>query len=195
MKKNRSGKASIFNSIDIKKLRKAFSVPHHRAILEIALHTGERMGAIVQLKIDDVYLTPKKVHPEITFRAITRKARPDGARETRQITIHPDLREFLINYDLPKNSSWLFPGRTEDKHITYDSVYQYWCNKFLETGLDKRGFSTHSSRRWFITSLVRNGTDPKTIQTITGHKSMNVLMGYAESDPITIKNAIANITT
>ena len=55
MKKNRHGKAAIFNSEEIKKIRKGFDVPHHRCIFEISLFTGERMGAIVQLKVDDVY--------------------------------------------------------------------------------------------------------------------------------------------
>lgn len=194
MKKNRQGKAAIFKDIDIKKIRKAFSVPQHRCIFEMALYTGERMGAIVQLKVSDVYQASAIPQEMITFRASTRKARPDGTRETRQVPIHADLRSYLESYICQQHTGWLFTGHTSTKHISYDSVYQYWKNKFLELGMDHRGFSTHSTRRWFITRLVRNGTDIKTVQAITGHKNMNVLLGYVEADPEVIKNAVANIS-
>ena len=192
MKKNRFGKAAIFKPDDIKKLRKAFNLSHHRCILEIALYTGERMGAIVQLQVDDVYSAPGVPREIITFRARTRKARPDGTRETRQIISHQDLISYLANYEHPV-SGWLFPGRAENKHITYDSVYQYWQDKFLELGMDHRGFSCHSTRRWFITELVRSGTHPKVIQKITGHKSLNIVMDYADVSDDTIKDTLAKI--
>ena len=86
MKNKGYGKAAIFNSRDVEKIRKAFTVPHHRCIFEIALYTGERMGAIVQLKVSDVYASPIKrtVHPVITFASNTRKKRPDGSANSYQ---------------------------------------------------------------------------------------------------------------
>ena len=201
MKKNRNGKAAIFSADDIKKIRRAFNIPHHRCIFEIALFTGERMGAIVQLTVDDVYRDPVNSIPHdlINFAARTRKARPGGARQTRQVPIHPDLKSFLESYK-PETQGYLFPGRGDKAnlsmahHITYDSVYQYWQQKFSDLGLDHRGFSTHSSRRWLITNLVRNGTDLKTVQTITGHKNVDVLLGYVGVDSQVCRNALAAVT-
>ena len=201
MKKNRNGKAAIFNSEEIKKIRKGFDVPHHRCIFEISLFTGERMGAIVQLKVDDVYRDPLNSipHDVITFEARTRKARPGGARETRQVPVHPDLKSFLKSYQ-PTTAGYLFPGRRNKAnlavthHISYDSVYQYWQRKFLELGIDHRGFSTHSSCRWLITNLVRSGIDIKTVQGITGHKNVNVLLGYVGENLEISKNALATVT-
>jgi len=149
VKQNRNGKAAIFKTEDIKKIRKAFNLPHHRCIFEIALFTGERMGAIVQLQVSDVYRDAANSipHDVITFRARTRKSRPDGTVETRQVPLHPDLRDFLESYN-PKTEGYLFPGRqtktnlSTTNHITYDSVYQYWIQKFSDLGLDHKGFST-----------------------------------------------------
>ena len=193
MKKNRVGKAAIFEDREIRKIRESFS-QFHRAIFEIALFTGERMGAIVQLRVDDVYSDPttRKLHQEVTFTARTRKARPDGSRETRQIPIQPDLRSFLQSYQPPR-CGYLFPGKNGE-HITYNAVYDYWSKKFSYLGLDHRGFSTHSTRRWFITQLARNGIDIKTIQAITGHSNINVLMGYVDASPDRIKNAMATLS-
>ena len=50
MKNKGYGKAAIFNSRDVEKIRKAFTVSHHRCIFEIALYTGERMGADCTVK-------------------------------------------------------------------------------------------------------------------------------------------------
>ena len=201
MKKNRNGKAAIFSTDDIKKIRRAFNIPHHRCIFEIALFTGERMGAITQLLVSDVYSDARNSIPHdlITFQGRTRKARPDGTRETRQVPVHPDLKSFLHSYK-PALEGFLFPGRvtkanlSTSQHITYDSVYQYWANKFSDLGIDHRGYSTHSSRRWLITELVHNGTDLKTVQTITGHKNVNVLLGYVGADSQVCRNALAAVT-
>lgn len=199
MKNNRCGKAAIFKNRDIEKIRKAFS-GHHRCIFEIALYTGERMGAIVQLKVSDVYADPVNgvLHNVITFAASTRKKSPDGIAHTRQVPIHPDLRDFLVVYK-PPQEEYLFPSNSNthgaSTHISRQSVDKYWRSAFVKLNLDRRGFSTHSTRRWLITQLARNGVDIKTIQQITGHKSVNVLMGYIEADPKRIENALGTIRT
>lgn len=201
MKNNRCGKAAIFSNRDIEKIRRAFS-SQHRCIFEIALYTGERMGAIAQLKVSDVYANPviREVHPLITFAANTRKKRPDGSMQTRQVPLHPDLKSFLINY-IPPHEGYLFPSNCSKNneiaslHITRQAIDKYWRRQFIKLNLDRKGFSTHSCRRWLITNLARNGIDVRTIQQITGHKSINVLLEYIEADSKMIENAIATIRT
>lgn len=201
MKNNRCGKAAIFSNRDIEKIRRAFS-SRHRCIFEIALYTGERMGAIVQLKVSDVYADPvtSQVHDVITFAASTRKKRPDGSMQTRQVPLHPDLKSFLINY-IPPHKGYLFPSNCSKNnviaslHITRQAIDKYWRRQFIKLNLDRKGFSTHSCRRWLITNLARNGIDVRTIQQITGHKSINVLLEYIEADSKMIENAIATIRT
>lgn len=200
MKNQRCGKAAIFSNRDVEKIRKAFTIPYHRCIFEIALYTGERMGAIVQLKVSDVYADPAKrtLRDVINFAARTRKKRPDGSTQTRQVPVHPDLKSFLTNYEPPRDG-YLFPsnnGRVEaaPKHISRRAIDSYWRKQFLKLGLDHRGFSTHSTRRWLITKLARNGVDIKTIQQITGHKNVAVLLEYIEADEKRIRNALATIS-
>lgn len=201
MKQNRHSEAAIFTSEDIENIREAFDVAHHRCIFEIALFTGERMSAIVQLSVDDVYLHPAGSipHDMITFQARTRKAPADGIKKTRQVPLHPALKSYLESY-WPESEGYLFPGRrtkaslARGNHISYDSVYQYWQRKFCELGIDHKGFSTHSSKRWLITNLVRNGTDLKTLQHITGYQNPSVLLSYLEADNQICQNALAAVT-
>jgi integrase/recombinase XerD len=82
-KNNRSGQAAVLTDSDYSRIRKNFKSLHHRLMWDIAQFTGERWGAIIKLKISDVYNNRGEVREEITFRAVTRKASPDGLRETR----------------------------------------------------------------------------------------------------------------
>ena len=188
MKNNRHGKAAIFTDNEIVKIRKALgALTQHRAIWEIALLTGERIGAILQLKVSDVYQENGSLLSKITFKANTRKNKDS----TRQVDLHPDLANFLRSYT-PPSQGYLFPGRN-DSHITYNGVYLYWKEIWAKLGLDHRGFSCHSTRRWFITQLARNATDVATMQQITGHKNTGILLGYVADDEQRRKNAIASI--
>ena len=81
------------------------------------------------------------------------------------------------------------------KHISRQAVDKYWRRQFIKLNLDHKGFSTHSCRRWLITQLAHNGIDVKTIQQITGHKSINVLLEYVEADEKRISNALATVQT
>lgn len=68
-KNNRSGQSAILSNTDYSRIRKNFKSPHHRLMWDIAQFTGERWGAIIKLKISDVY-SQGEVREEITFRAV-----------------------------------------------------------------------------------------------------------------------------
>jgi len=54
------------------------------------------------------------------------------------------------------------------------------------------GFSPYSARRGFITHLSEKGLSIKTIQSLTGHKSLTSLVQYIEVSEEQRRNAIAN---
>ncbi len=55
MKIDRNGKAAIFTIEDFVKLLSVYNSSMHELILRIAFYTGERWGAILQLRVEDVY--------------------------------------------------------------------------------------------------------------------------------------------
>jgi integrase/recombinase XerD len=69
-------------------------------------------------------------------------------------------------------------------------VLKYLKLKAAQAGL--LGVSTHSGRRSLITHLARSGTDIRTIQEITGHRSLANLQRYIETDPDRVRNALEN---
>lgn len=175
MKTDRHGQACILSDFDYSKIRKQIKSQKYKLLLDLAWYTGERWGALVQLRVEDCYNSDGSPRDYINFRARTRKASPDGKRQTRQVFVHTVLRESLQNYKYESSSPWMFCDRTGNKPITLR-----WADMILRAAVDKaglsaKGISTHSTRRSFITKLHRNGTDLYTIKKITGHKDFKAL--------------------
>ncbi|MGM3305095.1 tyrosine-type recombinase/integrase [Anabaena sp. WFMT] len=192
MKNDRSGKAAILSESDYAKLRRNFKTLKYKLLLDLAWYTGERWGALVQLRVSDVYLPNGMPRDVITFRAATRKKRKDGSADTRQVPVHQTLFENLRSY-APGNSPWLFPNRDGDGSVTWRNVYAILMKAVEEAGLTAKGISTHSTRRTFITKLHNNGVSIATIKKITGHRDLKSVEGYIEIEPNQVRGAIATL--
>lgn len=175
------------NSSEISLIRRQLQNKKHRLIFDIARFTGERIGAVLKLRISDIYDDRGKPRPEITFRAQTRKRSPTGERKTRQCPCHDDLMEILEAYDHP-SAGYLFPG--EKSHLSYQAFDAALRRAIRKAGLSHKGFSSHSFRRTVITRLSESGVDLRTIQEITGHKDLKALQRYIEVDPKRVVRAI-----
>ena len=193
-KNNRCGQAAILTDDDYAKIFEQIRNPTHAIALQIARYTVERVGAIAQLQVKDVYADParREVLPEITFRANTRKASPSGKQETRQVPVHPILKEKLQLYQPPADSRWLFPSpRYSDRPVTRRSMDKWFREALARANLSHKGASWHSHRRTGITALNDKSVSVKVIQKITGHKSLGALMRYIEVTPEAVESAIA----
>lgn len=206
MKNNRKGQAKIWSTNAIKKMRANLKSPMQRLIFEISLYTGERIGAIVALKVSDVYDRDGKVLDAITFAGSTRKSTKHGLAKTRTCAVHPDLKEFLLMYSPNRDlyevrgssadhrrslSDYLFPTGSHDNHISTQAVDKYWRKIFEDNGL--MGYSTHSSRRWVINQLRKNGVALLTIAETMG-MNINTVRHYCDNDPEDCTRAIATLS-
>lgn len=191
MKNHGKGQAAIWTPQIIRKMRSRLKSPTQRLIFEISLFTGERMGAITQLLVCDLYAQNGSVLDTITFASSTRKRTKHGAAATRQIAVHPDLRFYLEAYT-PPQTGYLFPSDSKDGHISLRAVDKYWRKIFNELGLI--GFSTHSSRRWVINSLRAAGIEIVTIAEVMG-MNIQTVRHYLDNDPRECQRAIATLST
>lgn len=192
-KNNRFGQAAILSESDLTKIRRQLINREHRLFFDVARFTGERWGAICQMHVLDAYKDPYRScpHDDVTFRAVTRKASPDGKRQTRQVPIHPGLSEILEAYK-PPGDGWLFPSRLRpDQPISFQAADDFFRRALERAGIDSKGISTHSTRRSFITTLYLRGVDLSTLQKITGHQDLKSLQKYIEISPDRVRRAIA----
>jgi integrase/recombinase XerD len=189
-KQNRSGQARIFSELEYRKFRNQVTNKTHRLCFDVAWWTGERMGAIVQLRVENVYKHPETSEPRefILYPASTRK----DAR-TREVEVHPQLESELRLFR-PPSRGYLF-GRARDpaRNITRRDIDQLMRWYLLKCGWNERGYSTHSFRRSFITRLHERGTDPILMQQLTGHASLANMMRYVEVDPKRVAQALRSL--
>jgi integrase/recombinase XerD len=177
MKVDRHGKATPLKFDSYLKLRNGLRQESHKLMLDIGYYTGERWGAILRLKVEDVYSDPiaRKIHSDITFRKETRKD-----NTTRQCPIASALALRLEIYQ-PSIDAYLFPSPYKaDNHLSDRAADAAFRRAIKRAGLTDLGYSTHSCRRGLINRLHDGGISIKVIQSITGHKSLSVLAGYID---------------
>ncbi|MGC9423904.1 tyrosine-type recombinase/integrase [Vibrio sp.] len=194
-KYNRCGQAEIFTSADYAKLFKVVKNPNHKLMLTVLKYTGERIGAVCQLRLVDVYSDVERQLPApyVFFRAETRKRSPSGEQESLTVPMHPNLAA-LLSVIQPKDRVWLFPSKHRPGKPVSPKSADKWYRLALErAGLKPKGYSLHSTRRTFITMLSRSGVPLPVIRKITGHKSLETLKRYVEVDPEECRHAIESL--
>ena len=99
----------------------------------------------------------------------------------------------------PANPAEQFPAPApDDGHVhsisldKYQVVVQVVKRTAALAGL-QHDLSAHSLRSGFVTTAVRQGRTPDEISIQTGHRSMNVLMGYYQRQNVRERNAARKV--
>jgi integrase/recombinase XerD len=191
-KLNREGQSAILTPYHVAKIRDTLKGPY-QLIWDIANFTGERWGAILALKVIDCYEPNGSVREFITFKWHTRKQSAGKKAETRQVYCHPVLRLNLQDYSQPKDG-FLFPSPVNPNNRISSQSADYALRQALnKLRLEFSGISTHSTRRTFITKLANSGANLHDIKALTGHKDMESLMRYIDSNPDTQKSLVMSL--
>lgn len=176
------GQAKILTPQEIADLfERGCSSNRDRALFGVMLYCGCRVSEALALTPGDISET------HITFRKATTK----GKCKTRQMDIHPKLKELLASYD-NGGKRYLFPGRHGRGHLTRagaDTLLKEACNR---CGIE--GVSTHSFRRTCLTQLSNAGVPLRVVQEISGHASLANLQRYLEVQPEQVRGAIAALS-
>jgi integrase/recombinase XerD len=189
-KLNRCGQARIFSDAEYRRFRDQVKNRTHRLIFDFGWWTGERMGAIVQLSVENVYACPERAEPReyVLYPSSTRKG-----NKGREVVIHPTLALELRVFKPPSEGFLFQRARNPEQNITrrdIDALMRWYLEKL---GWGERGFSTHSFRRSFITRLHERGTDPILMQQLTGHTNLENLMLYVETNPKRVNRALLSL--
>lgn len=191
---NRKGKAAVLTDGEYSKIRRQIKTEKYKLLLDLAWYTGERWGALVQLKVSDVYdRTTGQPKSDIIFPAIIRKHRPDGTAETTEIPVHQTLKESLERYKPETDSEWLFPSRCGSKSIGWKNAYNILMRATDDAGFESKGISTHSTRRSMVNKLRKSGVAKEIIRTLTGHRDNKGLDPYFEIEMDERRGAIATL--
>ncbi len=154
MKVNRYGRAAILTPTQISLLfTEGFVKPRDKALFGVCLYAAARINEACTLLRGDV-IGFKGVRSVLVIRSYNTK----GKQETREIQIHPKLKEYIEEHhrtDLWHTRPHLFPGRHGRNHIrkvSADAILREACHK-----LEIEGVSTHSFRRTALTRMSDAG--------------------------------------
>src|SRR5438046_4385173 len=148
----------------------------HRAVLFTCYGSGVRISEAVSLKLSDID----------SHRMLIRVEHGKGGKD-RYTMLSPCLLEILRAYFRIHRPAgpWLFPSWRPHLHFSAGAVQTACRDAWTRSGLSKR-VTPHSLRHSFATHLLEAGTDPRVIQALLGHSSIETTSRYIAVSPETI---------
>lgn len=149
----------------------------------IGLETSMRRSEIFSIRRDHVDL-----HRHVIYIPIAK----GGARE-QPITAH--LAAFLVEYvkGLPPGTPWLFPSPAARSGHTVN-LDKPFRRVVAAAGLDVKQVVRHTLRHTAITHLVQVNVDLPTVQRISGHKSLSMVLRYSHQNGAHIQSAMDKLS-
>ncbi len=163
----------------------------NRMILQMGFLAGLRACSIAALKIGNVLDVAGNVKDEFVLNAEQTKGNKAqrvfvSARLKKEIEKYVshlnEISPHFFSGDLP-----LIQSQKQQKHFSSNSLVQLVNRIFKAAGVDT---SSHAMRRQFITNLANNAVNPRVIQKLANHSSLNHTMRYIEVTDEQMKCAV-----
>ncbi len=193
--------AKVLSERDIKKCLLYISARRHaarnRSMFLLTHQSGMRVGEVAALRICDVLTQDGQIKEEVRLAA-------DQTKGCRSRTVYlpqkmqQELRDYLLTrfkvkdlkpITLTDTSRALFNTQKNNKRgFSANTLAQYFHYMYRDVGLD--GASSHSGRRYFLTSLASKGVSVRVLQELAGHRSLAVTQRYIEVNHMMLRNAV-----
>ncbi|MEE8273074.1 MAG: tyrosine-type recombinase/integrase, partial [Alphaproteobacteria bacterium] len=122
---------------------------------------------------------------------------PQAKAGRREQPITPELAEILAREREMRDDrdGWIFPSPRPGASGTgyRDRMSKPFCRAVIRAGLNSAVVTPHVMRHTAITKLVKAGVDLATIQRISGHKSVEMVLRYTHVHDRHIDEAIKAI--
>ena len=194
--KGTGGKAKSLTRDEIARLRRSLKTTTHerrnRALIDLALGTGMRIGEIVSLVVKDVWDAQR--HESLEEIVLERHSTKSG--KSRTVAVAPFARYSIQQYLDERQQTGilyinmlLFPSyHSIHQPMTPNGAVNVVRRLFKRASIPNA--SSHSFRRTHADMLRRMGVDLHIIQTQLGHSSLAMTEKYFAVDPAEIRNAI-----
>jgi integrase len=175
----RRRRARVLMLEEITRLSKALAEPM-RSLLLLGLLTGLRIGELLALRVEDVDLQRGLlyVHRDVYCGQVGPPKTPDSERSVPlAASLVALLRHYLESSGV--KSGWLFPSEVgtplHDRNVLTRNLWPV-CDR-----LSIPRFSWHSLRHTFSTYSGNSGVPMPILQSLLGHTSIGVTMGYTHA--------------
>lgn len=158
--------------------------PYLWLFVAFGLNTAMRHGEILAARWDQLDL----VHRRLFI--------PDAKAGQREQPITPELAEILAREREMRDDrkGWIFPSPHADSGSGHRArMDRAFDDAVQRAGLDPVAITPHVMRHTAITKLVQAGVDLPTVQRISGHKTLAMVLRYTHVHGRHIDQAIATI--
>jgi integrase len=158
------------------------------AFYVLALHTGMRRGELLGLKWGDVDLEASTVLVKRSLDVDGTLKEPKNRASRRTLKLSPQAVDVLRAYRkrqseerLKAGAKWhdndlVFPN-TQGKPMNAGNLYRREFQPLLQrAGLADQGFTIHSLRHTFATTLAAKNVNPGTAQRLLGHSDVRMTL-------------------
>jgi integrase len=149
------------------KLLEACIAPHMKRMVTLALHTGMRLGEILNLKSDDL---------DLSSRSIIIRDSKNG--QPRHIPMDSTVRDLLSSCIPTSESRHVFPSASGGRLSTVQNAFR---SARIRAGMSELHF--HDLRHTFASHWVMSGGDLYVLKEILGHKNIQMTQRYAHLSP------------
>ena len=150
-----------------------------KLMIAVMITTGMRVNELVTAKVSDIRDNRILIHGK-------------GDKE-RMMALQGWVVDLLNEHLSKSNDEYLFPSRKGGGQVTTNAI-RYRIRRIAENaGIEEERIikiTPHSTRRYFATALLNNGTDITVVQSVMGHSSINTTMRYAKVLSGTMDNAL-----
>ena len=174
----------ILSEDSVKKLREATSTltleEQIRAdlILYLLYGSGLRVSELISLKMNSFV--------ENKFIRIFGKGRKE-----RIVPITHQVIELLKQWsDIKPFSTWVFPSKNPEKHITRQRIFQLIKQIAAISGIDPAKVSPHVLRHAFATHVLDHGADLLSVKKMLGHESISTTEIYTHVSRAKLKEVV-----
>ena len=154
---------------DVERLFTCTLNPKHRALLMTTYSAGLRVSEVVRLQVTDI--------ESESDRMLIRVNQGKGKKDRYTLLSTRLLHELRAYWRLERHKPWVFPGHDPKRHMPSGTAGKIYNRARRRAGID-HGSGIHTLRHCFATHLLDSGTDPRTIQVLLGHGSLNTTARY-----------------
>jgi len=156
--------------VDVQRLLAVVYDIRDRAMILVMLRTGLRIGEVLDLKIDDVQLTERKL---LIYEG---EKNHIGRVACLSADAHEALQKWLFIRD--PNIEILFYSRRR-RPMAYTTARELFIKYLKRAKLSHKRYTLHSLRHTFATELLNAGMPLECLQQLLGHSSLEMTLRYA----------------
>jgi len=191
-RKNMAKQAKVLNQNELRRVFDYVATRKHaarnRALIASSFYSGMRVCELASLRYKDVVDYDGEIRDQILLTANMTKG--DSAR---YVLVNSRLRKELKQYiqiykPIDTNAKFFYSQKVTSDGFTPNTLAQHFHFLYKRAGII--GASSHSGRRYFLSSLSAAGISSKVLMRLAGHKHLSTTEKYIEINETMLRNAV-----